>query len=51
MSQALLEKCLHLDMSISTSDEEEANRLSKVHFEYLDMPEICFREPLNVTKV
>lgn len=30
MSQALLEKCLHLDMSVSTSDEEEAIRLSKM---------------------
>ena len=30
LSQALHEKCLHLDISVSTSDEEEAARLSKV---------------------
>ena len=30
MSQALHEKCLHLDISVSTSDEEEAARLSKI---------------------
>lgn len=30
LSQALHEKCLHLDMSVSTSDEEEAVRMSKV---------------------
>ncbi|CAG2187420.1 unnamed protein product [Mytilus edulis] len=30
LSQALHEKCLHLDMSVSTSDEEEAVRMSKM---------------------